>query len=111
MCGDPDCAPIDTAVRIIYEGKAEGPVGTAFAFPCEAVELTREALDERMPPASTFEDWYEGKPTHWPPGITFHDIVDDAGVGSHPLVRVEGCGPLQGGIRILLRPLLGDGTA
>ena len=54
-------------MRIIYEGKAEGPVGTAFAFPCEAVELTREALDERVPPASTFEDWYEGKPTHWPP--------------------------------------------
>lgn len=20
-----------------------------------------------MPPGSTFEDWYEGKPTHWPP--------------------------------------------
>ena len=62
VCGDSECAPIDTAVRIIYEGKDDGAVGTAFAFPCTAVELTKEALDERMPPAETYEDWYEGRP-------------------------------------------------
>jgi hypothetical protein len=83
VCGDPECAPIDTAVRIIYEGKDDGAVGTAFAFPCTAVELTKEALDERMPPAETYEDWYEGKPTHWPPPP--EDVVLRFAVGT----RVE----------------------
>ena len=83
VCGDPECAPIDTAVRIIYEGKDDGAVGTAFAFPCTAVELTKEALDERMPPAETYEDWYEGRPTHWPPPP--EDVVLRFAVGT----RVE----------------------
>ena len=83
VCGDPECAPIDTAVRIIYEGNDDGAVGTAFAFPCTAVELTKEALDERMPPAETYEDWYEGKPTHWPPPP--EDVVLRFAVGT----RVE----------------------
>ena len=70
-------------MRIIYEGKDDGAVGTAFAFPCTAVELTKEALDERMPPAETYEDWYEGKPTHWPPPP--EDVVLRFAVGT----RVE----------------------
>ena len=70
-------------MRIIYEGKDDGAVGTAFAFPCTAVELTKEALDERMPPAETYEDWYEGKPMHWPPPP--EDVVLRFAVGT----RVE----------------------
>ena len=40
--------------------------------------------------------------------VNIQNISDNAGVGSHQLVRVEGLGPLEGGIRILPGPLLRD---
>ena len=63
QCGDPDCAPIDTIVRIIYQGQC----GTVFGMPCEAWEVKPEDVEECMPPADFFECWKNGEQKQWPP--------------------------------------------
>ena len=65
-CGDPQCAPIDTVVRIIYRGGC----GTVFGIPCEADEVEEEDVSRLMPPSAVVDDWAEGKPTSWPPEPT-----------------------------------------
>ena len=68
QCGDPNCAPIDTAVRIIYKGDDQGGnVGTVFGVPCEAVDVEQSDIDEMMPPAEYFDAWHKGETRHWPP--------------------------------------------
>jgi len=62
-CGDPDCAPIDTIVRIIYEGQC----GTVFGIPCEAWEVKPEDVENMMPPADFFACWQNGEQKQWPP--------------------------------------------
>ena len=63
QCGDPECAPIDTIVRIIYQGQC----GTVFGVPCEAWEVKPEDVEECMPPADFFECWKNGERKRWPP--------------------------------------------
>ena len=63
MCGDPNCAPIDTIVRIIYQGQC----GTVFGIPCEAWEVKPEDVEESMPPSDFFESWKNGEQKQWPP--------------------------------------------
>lgn len=63
QCGDPDCAPIDTIVRIIYQGQC----GTVFGMPCEAWEVKPEDVEECMPPADFFLCWKNGEQKQWPP--------------------------------------------
>lgn len=63
QCGDPDCAPIDTIVRIIYEGNC----GTVFGLPCEAWEVDKTDLFESMPTEEYFQQWKEGTKARWPP--------------------------------------------
>ena len=63
QCGDPECAPIDTIVRIIYQGQC----GTVFGMPCEAWEVKPEDVEECMPPADFFACWKNGEQKQWPP--------------------------------------------
>ena len=62
-CGDPNCAPIDSVVRIIYREAC----GTVFGLPCEIHEVEEGDIESQMPPDDVIEDWYAGKPTPWPP--------------------------------------------
>ena len=62
-CGDPNCAPIDAVVRIIYRESC----GTIFGIPCEVQDVEEEDIESQMPPPEVIEDWYLGKPTPWPP--------------------------------------------
>ena len=65
LCGDPNCAPIDTVVRLLFKGN----VGCVFGLPFEAVQVTKEILDEQMPPQEYIEGWIEGREDlEWPPG-------------------------------------------
>lgn len=63
QCGDPECAPIDTVIRIIYRDAC----GTAFGIPCEAEEVEVGDVESQMPPAAVVADWANGTPTAWPP--------------------------------------------
>ena len=63
QCGDPNCAPIDAVVRIIYRESC----GTIFGIPCEVQDVEEEDIESQMPPPEVIEDWYLGKPTPWPP--------------------------------------------
>ena len=55
-CGDPECAPIDTVVRIMFENQC----GRVFGIPCEAWEVEETDLDESMPPTDMFHEWKAG---------------------------------------------------
>jgi len=63
QCGDPECAPIDTVIRIIYRDAC----GTAFGIPCEVEEVEVEDVERQMPPEAVVADWANGTPTTWPP--------------------------------------------
>ena len=54
-CGDPQCAPIDTIIRIIYRGGC----GTVFGIPCEADEVEEEEVSRLMPTRAVVDDWAE----------------------------------------------------
>ena len=62
-CGVPNCSPIDTVVRIIYQNNC----GTFFAVPCEAHEVELIDIEEMMPPAEYFGRWNSGETVQWPP--------------------------------------------
>ena len=75
-CTDPNCALIDTVVRLLFKGN----VGCGFRLPREAAEVTKEILDENMPPEEYIEGWIQGRnDLEWPP--------------RHDPVLVEGEGP------------------
>lgn len=63
QCGDPDCAPIDAVIRIIY-GRG---CGCAFGIPCEVQEVEEADIDSQMPPDEVIADWADGVATPWPP--------------------------------------------
>eukprot|EP00227_Mantoniella_beaufortii_P000040 CAMPEP_0197613444 /NCGR_PEP_ID=MMETSP1326-20131121/59021_1 /TAXON_ID=1155430 /ORGANISM="Genus nov. species nov., Strain RCC2288" /LENGTH=235 /DNA_ID=CAMNT_0043182307 /DNA_START=1642 /DNA_END=2349 /DNA_ORIENTATION=- len=63
QCGDPECAPIDTVVKLIFENSC----GCVFGIPCEAWEVQQEDVEELMPPKEMFEDWKKGNDVKWPP--------------------------------------------
>jgi len=63
QCGDPECAPIDTVIRIIYRDAC----GTAFGIPCEVEEVEVGDVERQMPPEAVVADWANGTPTTWPP--------------------------------------------
>ena len=76
VCTDPNCAPVDTVVRLLFKGN----VGCVFRLPWEAAEVTKEILDENMPPEEYIEGWIQGRnDLEWPP--------------RHDPVLVEGEGP------------------
>lgn len=71
QCGDPDCAPIDTVVKLIFENQC----GCTFGVPCEAWEVEENDIDESMPPTDHFLEWKKGNNVPWPPDPVNPDPV------------------------------------
>mmetsp|Transcript_20631 Transcript_20631/g.25515 ORF Transcript_20631/g.25515 Transcript_20631/m.25515 type:complete len:200 (-) Transcript_20631:424-1023(-) len=63
QCGDPDCAPIDTAIAIMFPSGGRGMMG----IPMEVQEVTREDLLEGFPTEDVLTKWYKGEEADWPP--------------------------------------------
>jgi len=63
QCGDPDCAPIDTAIAILFPAGGRGMLG----LPMEAHEVTLEILEENFPYGEVLEKWHKGEEAEWPP--------------------------------------------
>lgn len=63
VCGDPECAPIDTIIRIIYR---DAPIKT-FGIPKEVEDISLDDLKEFMPTADVLEGWSRGEDLEWPP--------------------------------------------
>jgi len=74
VCGDPECAPIDTAVMVMFKcGDQEG-----FGIPCEMQEVLvdPELLETFCPPVDVWRDWSEGKRNNWRPKMMAMDEAD-----------------------------------
>ncbi|KAG8463455.1 hypothetical protein KFE25_004966 [Diacronema lutheri] len=63
ICGDPECAPVDTIVRIIFK---DAPI-KSFGMPKEVEDVTLEDLQEFMPTDDVLEGWSRGEDLEWPP--------------------------------------------
>mmetsp|Transcript_9670 Transcript_9670/g.20497 ORF Transcript_9670/g.20497 Transcript_9670/m.20497 type:complete len:189 (+) Transcript_9670:438-1004(+) len=63
VCGDPECAPIDTLITIVFENGKDGMLG----LPMEAWEVTKEELESKFPTQDVLEKWFSGVDAEWPP--------------------------------------------
>jgi hypothetical protein len=63
QCGDPECAPIDTAIAILFPSGGRGMMG----LPLEAHEVTKELLQENFPYEEILVKWSKGEDADWPP--------------------------------------------
>mmetsp|Transcript_13910 Transcript_13910/g.39068 ORF Transcript_13910/g.39068 Transcript_13910/m.39068 type:complete len:188 (-) Transcript_13910:575-1138(-) len=63
VCGDPECAPIDTVVTFVFMNGKDGMIG----LPMEAREVTKEELASRFPTVEVLEKWHRGEDAEWPP--------------------------------------------
>jgi hypothetical protein len=63
QCGDPQCAPIDTMITLLFKSGGQG----FFGLPMEAKDVTLEHLQEAFPPPDIIEKWYRGEDADWPP--------------------------------------------
>lgn len=79
VCGDPDCAPLDTAIAIIFNSGGRGMMG----LPMEAREVTLNHIREQFPPDHVLVKWHNGEEVDWPP---IDDGMDDLGL---PDLRFE----------------------
>mmetsp|Transcript_15847 Transcript_15847/g.15242 ORF Transcript_15847/g.15242 Transcript_15847/m.15242 type:complete len:198 (-) Transcript_15847:797-1390(-) len=63
QCGDPNCAPIDTAVTIVFPSGGRGMLG----LPFESVEVTEDILLRGFPTEEVLTKWHRGEEADWPP--------------------------------------------
>jgi hypothetical protein len=84
ICGDPNCAPVDTVFTLVW---GEGGRGV-FALPFAPEELGQEDMKEMFPDEDTLIQWKEGKKAPWPkrPELRF-DVGArvECRVGPHPV--------------------------
>lgn len=69
ICGDPECAPIDTLVELWFggdEGDEEESNHQGFAFPLKAIEITEKDIEDKMPPLDIIEQWQQGLDPEYP---------------------------------------------
>lgn len=75
QCGDPNCAPIDTAVAVLFPaGGGRGMTG----LPMEAKDVTKKDLIESFPTAEVLMKWHNGEEAIWPPLDDDEDEPDEA---------------------------------
>lgn len=83
ICGDPNCAPVDTVFTIAWADGGRGVFGLPFA----PEELSQEDMDELFPDEETLSKWKAGEKVTWPkaPELRF-DIGArvECRVGPHP---------------------------
>jgi hypothetical protein len=63
ICGDPQCAPIDTVITILWSPPGKG----VFALPYSVNELGPEDLMDMFPDETTLTKWKSGIKAPWPP--------------------------------------------
>ena len=56
-CNDPNCAPIDTSVTLLFNNGQAG----AMSFPQRMVEVTRANVESSFPAESSIIAWHEGR--------------------------------------------------
>mmetsp|Transcript_10051 Transcript_10051/g.11531 ORF Transcript_10051/g.11531 Transcript_10051/m.11531 type:complete len:202 (+) Transcript_10051:28-633(+) len=71
-CGDPDCAPIDTLVAIIFASGGRGMMG----LPMEAREVKKDDIVHSFPTMDVLKAWHSGEEAEWPPPDA-DDAIDD----------------------------------
>ncbi|EED89272.1 predicted protein [Thalassiosira pseudonana CCMP1335] len=81
QCGDPECAPIDTAVAIMFPSGGRGMLG----LPLEAKDVSKEALLESFPTAQVLLAWSRGEEAEWPP----MDDDDEQDFSQRPPLRFD----------------------
>mmetsp|Transcript_20358 Transcript_20358/g.22777 ORF Transcript_20358/g.22777 Transcript_20358/m.22777 type:complete len:228 (-) Transcript_20358:186-869(-) len=69
ICGDPNCAPIDTIVTIVFNSGGRGMVG----LPMESKDVTVADLKEFFPTTEVLRKWHKGEEAEWPPNPEFED--------------------------------------
>lgn len=72
QCGDPECAPIDTAIGILFNSGGRGMMG----LPLEAKDVTKEDLEAEFPTHDVLEKWSRGEEADWPPVDDNYDLPD-----------------------------------
>jgi hypothetical protein len=63
VCNDPECAPIDTIVTILFPSGGRGMM----SLPFEAVNVTQEAVLAGFPTEDVLKAWERGEEANWPP--------------------------------------------
>jgi len=81
ICGDPTCAPIDTAIAIIFPSGGRGMMG----LPAESKDVLKEDLLEGFPTNEVLEKWSRGEEAEWPP----FDDEEEFTESNQPQLRFE----------------------
>eukprot|EP00596_Hydrurales_sp_CCMP1899_P004228 CAMPEP_0119046092 /NCGR_PEP_ID=MMETSP1177-20130426/44335_1 /TAXON_ID=2985 /ORGANISM="Ochromonas sp, Strain CCMP1899" /LENGTH=252 /DNA_ID=CAMNT_0007018753 /DNA_START=101 /DNA_END=859 /DNA_ORIENTATION=- len=63
ICGDPECAPIDTMVTIVWTAGGRG----MFSMPMAPDEITQDELMDNFPDDDTLTKWFNHELAPWPP--------------------------------------------
>lgn len=66
ICGDPNCAPIDTVVTLVWKDGGRG----MFALPLDPMDVQQEDLAEMFPTPDVLAKWAAGQEAEWPPRPT-----------------------------------------
>mmetsp|Transcript_14828 Transcript_14828/g.36277 ORF Transcript_14828/g.36277 Transcript_14828/m.36277 type:complete len:192 (+) Transcript_14828:343-918(+) len=82
QCGDPQCAPIDTAITVQFESGQQG----MFGLPMEAWEVSMEELKTMFPTAEILQKWHKGEDADWPPEPELPELRFE--LGSRVLCRL-----------------------
>lgn len=61
QCGDPNCAPVDTIIRLWFPETQQ-----SLGIPLEVEEVLKEDVEDFMPPVDVLRDWFIGKNRPWP---------------------------------------------
>ncbi|KAL7476631.1 hypothetical protein ACHAW6_002480 [Cyclotella cf. meneghiniana] len=72
QCGDPECAPIDTAVAIMFPSGGRGMMG----IPLEAKDVSEEDFLDFFPTEDVLNAWSRGEDAEWPPIDDDDDEID-----------------------------------
>mmetsp|Transcript_16796 Transcript_16796/g.28072 ORF Transcript_16796/g.28072 Transcript_16796/m.28072 type:complete len:195 (-) Transcript_16796:403-987(-) len=84
VCGDPNCAPIDTVVSLVWESGGRGMWG----IPAELQQIGKEDYLEYFPDEDTLRAWSRGEDCEWPkrPELRFQvDSRVECRIGPHPV--------------------------
>lgn len=89
ICGDPNCAPIDTVFTFIWMSEGEGKKGKGmFAIPLAPDEIAEEELRDFFPDEEVLTQWKRGKKARWPPLPPLRFKLGDrveCRIGPHPV--------------------------
>jgi len=84
ICGDPNCAPIDTVITLVWKDGGRG----MFGFPLDPLDVQPDDVIEMFPTPEVLGAWSRGEEAEWPPRPQLRFQVDDrvaCRVGPHPV--------------------------